>query len=155
MFVSRIFLAGGSTAGVGKHWLKGFLRRNLYVRSFQIRCIDVVCVNGVTTKVIQAWFPLLDLPAIKKVIQTDRWNIDETGFIQGIGANGLVFGIAEKYKTFKKDPGRCEWTTIIDIFWPAADIYSHWSFSRVKMYNNSGFRMKASRNSKIGSSKAL
>ncbi len=40
--------------------------------------------------------------------------MDETGLIQGIGANGLVFGIAKKRKTFKKDPGRREWTTIIE-----------------------------------------
>ena len=47
-------------------------------------------------------------------MQTDRWNIDETGLMQGIGANGLVFGMVEKRKTFKKDPGRYEWTTIIE-----------------------------------------
>src|SRR6266566_7872926 len=40
--------------------------------------------------------------------------MDETGLIQGMGANGLVFGMAEKRKTFKKDPGRREWTTIIE-----------------------------------------
>ncbi len=31
-----------------------------------------------------------------------------------MGANGLVFGMAEKRKTFKKDPGQCEWTIIIE-----------------------------------------
>src|SRR6266699_5515311 len=40
--------------------------------------------------------------------------MDETGFIQGMGANGLVLGMAEKRKTFKKDSGRCEWMTIIE-----------------------------------------
>ena len=34
--------------------------------------------------------------------------------MQGMGANGLIFGIVEKRKTFKKDLGRCEWTTIIE-----------------------------------------
>ncbi len=40
--------------------------------------------------------------------------MDETGFIQGMGANGLIFDMAEKHKTFRKDPGRYEWTTIIE-----------------------------------------
>src|SRR6266566_7635148 len=40
--------------------------------------------------------------------------MDETGLIQGIRAHGLIFGIAKKRKTFKKDPGRREWTTIIE-----------------------------------------
>ena len=114
MFASRILLAGGSTAGVGKHWLEGFLRRNPHVRTLQTRRMDAARVNGATTEVIQAWFPLLDLPAIKKVMQADRWNMVETGLMQGMGANGLVLGMAEKRKTFKKDPGRREWTTIIE-----------------------------------------
>ena len=76
--------------------------------------MDAARINGAITEVIQAWFPLFDLPAIKKVMQADRWNIDETGLMQGIGANGLVLGMAEKRKTFKKDPGRREWTTIIE-----------------------------------------
>ncbi len=107
-FASRILLAGGSTAGVGKHWLEGFLRHNPSVRTLQTRCIDAAHINGATTEAIQAWFPLFDLPAIKKVIQVDRWNIDETGLMQGMGANGLILGITEKRKTFKKDPGRRE-----------------------------------------------
>ncbi len=113
-FASRILLAGGTATGVGKHWLEGFLRCNPRVKTFQIRRMDAACVNGVTTEVIQVWFPLFDLPAIKKVIQADRWNMDETGLMQSMEANGLVFGMVEKTKTFKKDPGRCEWTIIIE-----------------------------------------
>src|SRR6266566_7179452 len=109
-FASRILLVGGSIAGVGKHWLEGFLRYNPHVRTLQTRRMDAARINGATTEVIQTWFTLFDLPAIKKVMQADRWNIDETGLMQGIGANGLVFGMAEKRKTFKKDLGRREWT---------------------------------------------
>src|SRR6266699_309799 len=108
IFANRILLAGGSTAGVGKHWLEGFLRCNPSVRTLQTRRMDAARVNKVITEVIQVWFPLFDLPAIKKVIQADRWNIDETGLMQGMGANSLVLGMTEKRKTFKKDPGRCE-----------------------------------------------
>ncbi len=31
-----------------------------------------------------------------------------------MGANSLIFGMVEKYKTFKKDLGRYEWTIIIE-----------------------------------------
>jgi len=107
-FASRIFIAGGSASGVGKHWLESFLRCNPYIRTLQTQRIDTACVNRATVEVIQVWFPLFNLPAIAKVIQADRWNINETGFIQGIRANGLIFDMAEKRKTFKKDPGRRE-----------------------------------------------
>ncbi len=43
--------------------------------------MDVAYINGATIEVIQVWFPLFDLLAIKKIIQADRWNIDETGLI--------------------------------------------------------------------------
>jgi len=52
IFVNRILLAGGSTADVGKHWLKRFLQRNPSVRTFQIRYIDAVCINGTIIKII-------------------------------------------------------------------------------------------------------
>ena len=41
-------------------------------------------------------------------MQADRWNMDETSLIQGMGADGLVFGMVEKRKTFKKDSGQRE-----------------------------------------------
>jgi len=34
--------------------------------------------------------------------------------MQDMETNGLILGIAEKCKTFKKDPSRREWTTIIE-----------------------------------------
>src|SRR6266699_5239973 len=66
IFASRILLAGGSTAGVGKHWLEGFLRCNPSVRTFQTRRIDAARINRAITKLIQAWFPLFYLPVFKK-----------------------------------------------------------------------------------------
>src|SRR6266699_4333743 len=51
-FASRILLTGSSTTGVGKHWLERFLRRNPSVRTFQIRHIDAVRINGAITEVI-------------------------------------------------------------------------------------------------------
>ncbi len=68
IFVSRIFLASGSATGIGKHWLEGFLHRNPRVKTLQTHRIDTARINEATTEIIQAWFPLLDLPAIKKVI---------------------------------------------------------------------------------------
>ena len=51
-FANRILLAGGSTAGIGKHWLERFLRRNPSVRTLQTRYMDAVCVNGATIEAI-------------------------------------------------------------------------------------------------------
>ena len=56
----------------------------------------------------------LHLPAIKKVFQADRWNMDETGIMEGLGINGLVVGLAEKKVVIKKDDGRRNWTSIIE-----------------------------------------
>src|SRR6266699_61634 len=52
-FASRILLAGSTTAGVGKHWLERFLRRNPYIRTLQIRRMDAARINEATTEAIQ------------------------------------------------------------------------------------------------------
>ena len=53
-FASCILLAGSSATGVGKHWLEGFLRRNLHVRTLRTQRIDITRTNGATVEVIQA-----------------------------------------------------------------------------------------------------
>ncbi|KAK1974997.1 hypothetical protein LZ30DRAFT_606747, partial [Colletotrichum cereale] len=40
------------------------------------------------------WFHRLDMPAVKGIHPSNRWNMDETGIREGKGSNGLVLGSA-------------------------------------------------------------
>ena len=52
----------------------------------------------------------LTISAIKP---ENRYNIDESGIIKGLGANGLVVGSAQRRFIQKKQPGSRSWTSFI------------------------------------------
>ena len=83
---------------------RGVLRRNPVLRTKRARNIDSVRVNRATISVIKAWFPRLTIPAISLIRPENRYNIDESGIIKGVGANRLVVGSSERRSIQKKQP---------------------------------------------------
>jgi 4-hydroxybenzoate polyprenyltransferase len=77
------------------------------------RNIDSVRVNGATTSVIKDWFPRLAIPTISSIKPENRWNMDESGIIEGFGANGLVVGSSKRRSIQKKQPSTRAWTSFI------------------------------------------
>jgi hypothetical protein len=112
-FANRLFKIKGGTQELGKRWIEGFLRRNPVLRTKRARNIDSVRVNRATTAVIKDWFTRLNIPAISSIKPENRWNIDESGIMEGIGANGLVVGSSERRSIQKKQPGSRAWTSFI------------------------------------------
>ncbi|KAE9568022.1 hypothetical protein CGMCC3_g15870 [Colletotrichum fructicola] len=43
-----------------------------------------------------------------------RYNMDETGILEGRGSNGLVLGSSETRSIRKKQPGSRAWTSLIE-----------------------------------------
>lgn len=111
---SRIVRAGGDDQPLGKHWMEGFLRRNPEVRTVRGKPIDSRRLNGATINVIKDFFQLQQLPDVKDIPGEHRYNMDETGILEGRGSNGLVLGHAEKKAIIKKQPGSRCWTTILE-----------------------------------------
>lgn len=113
-FVSRLLEVKGDYKDLGKRWMNGFLRRNPILRTKRAKTIDSVRVNGATTSVIRAWFPRLSIPAIAAILPEDRYNMDESGIMEGYGANGLVVGSSNRRSIQKKQPGSRAWTSFIE-----------------------------------------
>jgi hypothetical protein len=113
-FADRLLVIKGDTQKLGKRWMKGFLRRNPILRTKRARNIDSVRVNRATTQVIKDWLQRLNTPAISSIKPENRWNIDESGMIEGLGANGLVVGSSDRRSIQKKQPGSCAWTKFIE-----------------------------------------
>jgi hypothetical protein len=65
---------------------------------------------------------LLMMPAIRKIKQKNRWNMDEVGMMEGIGMNGLVLGHKEKKSALIKQPGSRSWITILECISAAGKI---------------------------------
>ncbi|KAF7524655.1 hypothetical protein G7054_g11351 [Neopestalotiopsis clavispora] len=62
----------------------------------------------------EPWFRHLAIPEIMAIKPTNRYNMDETGILEGRGSNGLVLGSSEARSIRKKQPGSRAWTTLIE-----------------------------------------
>jgi Tc5 transposase DNA-binding domain len=101
-FAQRLLVLKGDDKMLGKRWIQAFLRRNPILKTKRFRNIDSQRVNGATTPIIKSWFQLLLLPQIQAIKPEHRYNIDESGIIEGFGANGLVVGSSGKRTIQKK-----------------------------------------------------
>ena len=63
--------------------MERFLKRHPVLRTQRAQRIDLARVNGTTGLVIQAWFRLLQIPAVKKILAANRYNMDEYGLMEG------------------------------------------------------------------------
>jgi 4-hydroxybenzoate polyprenyltransferase len=95
-FAQRLLVLKGDPRLLGKRWMQAFLRRNPILKTKRFRNIDSQRVNSATTPIIKAWFQLLLLPQIQAIKPEHRYNMDESGIMEGFGANGLVVGSAGK-----------------------------------------------------------
>jgi hypothetical protein len=106
-FAGRLLAIKGDYKELGKRWMEGFLRRNPILRTKRARNIDSVRVNGAITAIIKSWFQRLAIPAIAAIKPENQYNIDESGIMEGYGANGLVVGSSKRRSIQKKQPGSC------------------------------------------------
>ena len=113
-FAKRILEVHGDVEPLGKNWVQSFIKRNPSVRVHKSRAIDSQRVNGATTNIIRPWFRHLAIPEIMAIKPTNRYNMDETGILEGRGSNGLVLGSSEARSIRKKQPGSRAWTTLIE-----------------------------------------
>jgi 4-hydroxybenzoate polyprenyltransferase len=113
-FATRLLEIKGDHKKLGKRWIESFLRRNPILRTKKARNIDSTRVNNATTAIIKSWFSRLSVPAILAIKPENRWNMDESGIMEGFGTNGLVVGSSEKRSIQKKQPGSRTWTSFIE-----------------------------------------
>ena len=71
-------------------------------------------VNGATTKVIQKWFRRLAIAAYQEVLPSNRWNMDESGIMEGYRLNSLVVRSKERKEAIVKSSQDRNWTTIVE-----------------------------------------
>ena len=114
LFVSRILINNGDTQPLGKRWMQGFFARNPQVKTLRGKSIDSRRVNGASAENIKAFFQLLSIPKVQAIKPCNRWNMDETGIMQGHRGNGLVVGKSSRKHILVKSAGSREWVTIIE-----------------------------------------
>ena len=113
-FAERILRLQGGPQTLGKNWFQAFMRRNPSIKVQRARPIDSQRANGASTDTIRAWFRYLSIPEIKAIQPANRYNMDETGILEGQGSNGLVLGSSRARNLLKKQPGSKAWITLIE-----------------------------------------
>ncbi len=113
-FVRRILAAGGDREPLGKRWMEGFKARNPAIKTLKGKRMEVARLKGVTAEAIKAHFDNLNLPEVRKIPPEHRYNMDETGIMEGFGINGLVVGSSERKSIPVKSPQSRVWTSIVE-----------------------------------------
>ena len=110
----RILATAGDRQPLGRHWITNFFNRYPSIKTLKGKRIENSRVKRVTTKSIKLLFERLNLPAIRDILPEHRYNMDETGIMEGFGINGLVVGSSEKSVAYVRSPQTRTWTSIIE-----------------------------------------
>ncbi|RKK08360.1 hypothetical protein BFJ66_g15418 [Fusarium oxysporum f. sp. cepae] len=108
-------LADRETPPVGKRWASNFVKRHKYLKTHFFRKYDYQRAKCEDPNIIGNWFRLVANVIAKYGIRPDEiYNFDETGFMMGVIASGMVVTGAERRGRPKSvQPGNREWITVI------------------------------------------
>ncbi|KAL2885147.1 hypothetical protein HOO65_080097 [Ceratocystis lukuohia] len=108
-------LADRDALPVGKHWASNFVKRQLDLDMRFNRRYDYKRAKCEDPAIIRSWFTLVENTVAKYGISlADIYNFDETGFMMGVIATGMVVTSAERHGKAKLvQPGNREWVTVI------------------------------------------
>ncbi|KAF6514113.1 hypothetical protein HZS61_006369 [Fusarium oxysporum f. sp. conglutinans] len=108
-------LADRNASPVGKRWASNFVRRHKELKTRFFRKYDYRRAKCEDPTAIRNWFRLVENTIAKYGIRLDEiYNFDETGFLMGMIASGMVVTGADRRGRPKSvQPGNREWITVI------------------------------------------
>ncbi|RKL07307.1 hypothetical protein BFJ70_g16897, partial [Fusarium oxysporum] len=108
-------LADRETPPVSKRWASNFVKRHKDLKTHFFRKYDYQRAKCEDPTIIGNWFRLVANVIAKYGIRPDEiYNFDETGFMMGVIASGMVVTGAERRGRPKSvQPGNREWITVI------------------------------------------
>ncbi|KAJ3537253.1 hypothetical protein NM208_g6395 [Fusarium decemcellulare] len=108
-------LADRDALPVGARWAHNFVRRHPDLKTRFFRKYDYQRAKCEDPAIIRNWFTLVANTISKYGIRSDDlYNFDETGFLMGMIASGMVVtGSERRSKPKSVQPGNREWITVI------------------------------------------
>ncbi len=114
LVVTKILASQGDIEPFGKKWMEGLYCRNPRFKTKRGVRISYKRANGTTVEHINIFFD--QYKDCIHISPDNTYNTDETGIMEGLGANSLVVGSAEVKgnSIYVKDGDSRIWTTIIE-----------------------------------------
>jgi hypothetical protein len=108
-------LADRNASPVGKRWASNFVKRHKELKTRFFRKYDYQRAKCEDPTAIRNWFRLVENTIAKYGIRSDEiYNFDETGFLMGMIASGMVVtGTDRRGRPKSVQPGNREWITVI------------------------------------------
>lgn len=114
-FAEQMLRAKGDSKPLGTNWYQHFLKRHPDLRTSRSRALDQARRDASDPEVLQAWFSLFLATVTQYGIpQCDWYNMDEKGFMKGVGENVKVIISRHDKEAFVVQPGNRDWVTIIE-----------------------------------------
>lgn len=114
-FAEQMLRAKGDSKPLGTNWYQHFLKRHPSLRTSRSRTLDQARRDASDPEVLQAWFSLFLATVTQLGIpQSDWYNMDEKGFMKGVGDNVKVIISRHDKEAFVVQPGNRDWVTIIE-----------------------------------------
>ncbi len=106
--------AKGDQEPLGHNWYKNYLKRHLDLKATWSRTLDQARKDAVNHATLEQWFKLYEQTCIRYGISaSDQYNMDEKGFMKGIGDDPKVIIPVNEEEAWSNQPGNREWVSII------------------------------------------
>jgi hypothetical protein len=107
--------ARGDYEPLGQHWYKNFLARHPDLKTAWSRSLDQSRKDATDYTILQDWFKLYrETCATFGISDEDQYNMDEKGFMKGIGDDVKVLVPITEEEVFSIQPGNREWVSVIE-----------------------------------------
>jgi hypothetical protein len=108
-------LADRDAPPVGTRWASNFIKQHPDLKTHSFRKYNYQRAKYKDPTIIRNWFTLMSNTIAKYGIRSnDIYNIDETGFLMGMIASGMVITGTDRHRKPKSvQPGNREWITVI------------------------------------------
>jgi hypothetical protein len=110
----RMLLVSGSETKLGSTWITSFIRRNPRIKPKKGTRLEKSRAEAITPNKLMKMYAIFEEPAIKAIRAQNRWNVDETGIMDGQNRPGYFLGRAETKDCQVKTQKRSDWRSIIE-----------------------------------------
>jgi hypothetical protein len=114
-FATELLQRRGDQKALGQCWYSNFLARREDLKVSKTRTLDQNRRDATHPEVLQGWFSLFsNVVSTYGIPEADWYNMDEKGFMKGVGDASKIIISKEESHAYINQPGNREWVSVIE-----------------------------------------